>query len=273
MKNVLQIVCSLLVLFQVTLLRSDDSFQLNSRSSYPETLWGSVLVTVHSPEEANEFFELLKNRRAMAWDFPSDQCYARAYVSSWILSRLGVKPVTLWNVAPNSAPLLRVETSNDPRGCLMWSYHVAPGVVVANAQGRLEAWVLDPALSAHPQKLWEWVGAMTGHYPAGVRPEVWSSHPYSYRREDLGQERANVLLAEGKYRQNVLDHYHELLIRNRNIVDGASYQNSLKLLRAKIAEGLHPARQSPDPCPASHHLPREFFEFHGERMMEPKPAR
>jgi hypothetical protein len=123
-------------------------------------------------------------------------------------------------------------------------------VVVARPSGELVGLVLDPALADEPLDLWDWVLQMTLHYPENLSTEVWSSHPYAYRREDLGAEEFNRLLAEGKFRTQVLDRYWRLVRKNRDTVDSDRYQEGLRILRQKIAQGQHPARQSPDPCPA-----------------------
>lgn len=242
------------------------SVGVQAAESYPITWWGSVQVTLHTEAEAQEFFDELKGIKDLAWDYPADQCYARAYLSSWILSEKGVKPVTLWNLAPKDAQLLRVETENYPKGCLAWRYHVATGVVVTRANGENVAMVMDPAMANHPLELWAWVGLMKLHYPENMSTEVWSSHPYAYRKEDLGDPRSNVLLAEAQYRPKVLNYYWELVKKNRKKVDSPKYQQDLAELRQKIAEGNHPARQIPDPCPTT--PKQETFIFEGLMFSE-----
>jgi len=239
-----------------------ENLESVSMHSGAQAIWGSVEVSVLSSDEASTVFQDLASRPEFVWDYPADECYAKAYLASYLLQRAGIKSVTLWSLAPAEGPLLRVETANDPKGCTTWVYHVAAGVVVKNPDGSLEGKVLDPALAEKPLGLWEWVALMTAHFQNSEMPIVWSSHPYTYRKEDLGQSESNKLLSEAVFREATIEKYKSLLLRDRRKVDSLQYQRAIARVRNLILAGAHPARQTPDPCP-TRKTQRPFFEFVG----------
>ena len=115
-------------------------------SSDQQGSWGSVEVSILKATEAQTLLNELASYSEMAWDYPSDECYARAYSASSLLREAGVQSATVWADVQKGQPLLRVETDRDPKGCTSWRYHVAAAVVV-EVPGRLpQARVLDAAL-------------------------------------------------------------------------------------------------------------------------------
>lgn len=256
----------LLLLFWATtsFVEAADFSDLTSIKNFsgPQGWWGSVQVSLLTESQAQSLFQELKSRREFAWDYPADQCYAKAYLGSYLLSRAGIKSLTVWSISGQDTPLLRVETANDPKGCTNWVYHVAMAVAVQFPDGAIQGKVIDPALASGPIDLWAWVGMMTGHFSSTQKPVVWTSHPYTYRKEDLGNSESNKLLTSAEFKLSYVEKYKKLLAQDRKKVDSPHYQEQISKVKSAIASGNHPARQIPDPCPAQKSHPTDF-EFVG----------
>ncbi len=106
-----------------------------------------------------EAFNSLANDWQIEFGFPHGGCQQRAQVMSMVLvKKLNIQHCKIWLFAPAALYLddagmvhKKDEKNLSPNGLLEWSYHVAP-VVRVNVNGKVETYVLDPAVN-HQQPL------------------------------------------------------------------------------------------------------------------------
>src|SRR5436309_3191436 len=93
----------------------------------------------------------------IAFRYPADGCYARAYLMMQRMRVLVLDPGRAWSISSNPADPLWVSTPNDPSGKVEWWYHVAPTVPVQQPDGSVKDMVIDPSTSDHPVTPEEWM--------------------------------------------------------------------------------------------------------------------
>jgi hypothetical protein len=132
--------------------------QAQSRASRTPARSRSSQGQVLSLEKAQYVFRVMASQKDIAFRFPRDGCYARAYLMVQRMKRLGVRANKVWAFAYKGQKLF-ARTSNDPRGYVTWRYHVAPYVVVRSPSGRLVNTVIDPSMFTGPVSVHTWVQA------------------------------------------------------------------------------------------------------------------
>jgi hypothetical protein len=105
-------------------------------------------------QQAGQIFRWLANQRSIAFRYPADGCYARAYLMIRLMQKRGYKPYKVWTFQ-NGDPLY-VRTNNHPAGHVEWRYHVAPILRVRNGNGQQRWVVIDPALFQVPATIRQW---------------------------------------------------------------------------------------------------------------------
>jgi RHS repeat-associated protein len=113
-----------------------------------------------TPQKAKELFDKEKARDDIAFAYPEDGCYARAYLMAGDIKNNGVEPSKVWAFANDSNDRLHVETIHSPNGVVQWWYHVAPTVPVKGADGTVSDMVIDPSLFDKPVTITEWADKM-----------------------------------------------------------------------------------------------------------------
>lgn len=114
-----------------------------------------------------EVFKWLAQQQDLAFRYPTDGCYARAYLMCERLQKQGFKPRKIWSVANGEE--LYARTRYTAKGYVTWAYHVAPALRVRLDGDKQKWYVLDPALFDGPVTLRQWMlGQM--RRPEGHRP-------------------------------------------------------------------------------------------------------
>jgi hypothetical protein len=135
-----------------------ESVKRNFTSAPPASPVVSCPKGALTQQQAQARFDQFKAREDIPWNYPNDCCYNRAHVMAQELQADGVDVGKVWNYAP--APkvgnLLRVSTTNDPKGYVEWGYHVAPTVPVADSRGAVTKMVLDPSIADCPITPQQW---------------------------------------------------------------------------------------------------------------------
>jgi hypothetical protein len=116
-----------------------------------------------TPEQAALVFSVLSDQPDIAFKFPVDGCYARAYLMNQRMVQMGLSPGKAWTFAADPSDPLWVGTPNHPDGKVEWGYHVAPTVPVRGADGVVRDMVMDPSMFDHPVTVDEWKGAQHDH--------------------------------------------------------------------------------------------------------------
>jgi RHS repeat-associated protein len=114
-----------------------------------------------SPKDADMLFTEQAAKKFMAFKYPQDGCYARAFFMA--------RDINMTNAAgkvwafPSNYPNagLQVKTAHNPNGSVNWTYHVAPTVQVKGSDGKITTMVIDPSLCSGPVTIDEWKAAMT----------------------------------------------------------------------------------------------------------------
>ncbi len=119
-----------------------------------------------TPQRAQEVFNQLKARTDIPFNYPPDCCYARASVMCDAMKDMGIPSSKVWTsgtlvpMKPDGTP---VRFPPNPGGQqVIWGYHVAPVVQVAQPDGSCVPMVMDPSLSDRPLTVGEWNTIMSG---------------------------------------------------------------------------------------------------------------
>lgn len=111
-----------------------------------------------SISQAKEIFTDMANDSDIAFNYPIDGCFARAYLMNKRMEeKYGVHPYKIWAFAPPGESL-EVDTSG--YGKVQWGYHVAPVIRVTQADGTIVDMVIDPSISSEPITVEEWKNKM-----------------------------------------------------------------------------------------------------------------
>src|SRR5437879_1980118 len=86
----------------------------------------------------------------LALRFPADGCYVRTHLMVQRLLAQGLAPLKVWAFAAGTTDLLWTDTPDHPEGRVHWGYHVAPVLVVRDADGDTRDMVFDPLLLDRP---------------------------------------------------------------------------------------------------------------------------
>lgn len=116
-------------------------------------------VSVISVSRALDEFEYLAAQRQIPFDFPIDCCTARAHEMCRLLNEHGLTAEKFFNYghgfADNEYTLL-FRTNNDPRGFVIWLYHVAPVLDVWQSNGSHVPMIFDPSMFNRPVTIAQW---------------------------------------------------------------------------------------------------------------------
>jgi hypothetical protein len=105
-------------------------------------------------KEAAQIFKWLATQHDIAYRFPADGCYARAYLMIRRMQNRGLTPFKVWSFANGTK--LHVSTTNHPDGYVEWQYHTAP-VLRVRFENDVQRWyVMDPALFRAPATIAQW---------------------------------------------------------------------------------------------------------------------
>jgi hypothetical protein len=101
----------------------------------------------------------------IAYRYPTDGCYARAYLLISRMEKSGYTPYKVWSME-NGEPLY-ARTKNHPNGYVTWKYHVAPIIRVRYVNDNQAWYVIDPSLFNRPVLISTWRDAQ--RKPGSVR--------------------------------------------------------------------------------------------------------
>lgn len=111
------------------------------------------LRTKITAEEAARIFRVMASQKDIAYDYVKDGCYARAYLMSERIKKMGVLPGKVWTFANGNS--LSVITGFRDCDHVEWKYHVAVTVTVGD-HGKYRTMVIDPSLYRWPVTPTEW---------------------------------------------------------------------------------------------------------------------
>lgn len=140
-----------------------------------------------TPQRAQEVFNQLKARTDIPFDYPPDCCYARASVMCDAMKDMGIPSRKVWTygtlvpMKPDGNP---VRFPPNPSGKqVIWGYHVAPVVNVAQPDGSCVPMVMDPSLSDRPLTVAQWQAIMSGP-GSQIDQTAFTDPSVFYRRAD-----------------------------------------------------------------------------------------
>ena len=112
-------------------------------------------VTSVTPQQAQDIFKNMANQNDIAFNYPNDGCYARAYeMNQRIQQQYGVTPSKVWAFGK-----LSVDTPG-PYGQVNWGYHVASAIPVSQPDGSTQMMVIDPSIGTQPVTPAQWAATM-----------------------------------------------------------------------------------------------------------------
>jgi hypothetical protein len=114
--------------------------------------FATVDVSVIPESKANELFRAFKNDKALALNYLSDGCYARAHQMARAAEKDGILFGKVFSEGVLGIKPVSPHVPND----FQWGYHVAPIVYVRLANGSKQLRVIDPSLFDKPVSLVEW---------------------------------------------------------------------------------------------------------------------
>jgi len=101
-----------------------------------------------SIEEAKKLFDEARAMEEIAWNYGNDGCYARAHLMAKKFEEKGIYTEKAW-VKGN----LEYQA---PDAKISWNFHVAPVVLVKQADGKIGRYVIDPSVSSQPIPAEKW---------------------------------------------------------------------------------------------------------------------
>ncbi|GAA5526498.1 WXG100 family type VII secretion target [Herpetosiphon gulosus] len=119
--------------------------------------------------DATLIFDDMTNEPDIPFQFPYDGCYARAYlmgnrmVERYAFNQEHISKVFIFDTAlGDGLNELRIDQQFQYDGFepVEWDYHVAPSIMVRDAQGNLQPMIIDPSLFDHPVTIEEWKQSM-----------------------------------------------------------------------------------------------------------------
>jgi hypothetical protein len=108
----------------------------------------------------NSMFAYLASQVDIPFDYPDDCCYSRAHRMCHLLLGKGIQAAKVFNYGhgfDQDKMTLRVDTPNNPKGFVLWFYHVAPFVSITTNRGAPARYVIDPSLCKLPVPIAEWL--------------------------------------------------------------------------------------------------------------------
>jgi hypothetical protein len=112
------------------------------------------------PDQAAALFVEFAAAADLALGYPADGCYARTHVMVQQMLARGLAPSKVWAFAASTSDLLWTEAPDQPLGRVQWGYHVAPVLVVQDADNNVREAVFDPLLFDHPASVEDWLDAL-----------------------------------------------------------------------------------------------------------------
>ncbi len=109
-----------------------------------------------SQERAREVFADLASQREIVFGYLDDGCHARAHLMVRRLLALRLVPRKVWTIARGLEDRLWVRPPGRPGAVIVWDFHVAPTLPVAEAGGAVRELVFDPALFDGPVAIEAW---------------------------------------------------------------------------------------------------------------------
>ncbi|MGZ3693642.1 MAG: protein-glutamine glutaminase family protein [Bdellovibrionota bacterium] len=110
-----------------------------------------ILISAVSKQKAEELFREMAGHKEIPFGYPQDGCYARAQEMARLLETKGIVTAKIFSQGSLMVKIL-------PAQELEWDWHVAPVLAVKEA-GKIEIYVIDPALFAKPVTVKEWAAA------------------------------------------------------------------------------------------------------------------
>ncbi len=129
---------------------------------------GAVLL-----DKALEIFDLLADRRDIAFGYTYDGCHSRAHIMCRAMMDMGLTPKKAWAFEGKKYLCIQKPAGGEQK----WWYHVAPVLSVLMPGGKVQDMVIDPGLFDGPVTLKEWGDIMEAQtdklqiVPFGVSPE------------------------------------------------------------------------------------------------------
>ncbi len=106
-------------------------------------------------QQAQQMFKAMANQSDIAFNYPNDGCYARAYLMNQrIQQQYGVTPSRVWAFGKLSVP------TSGPYGQVNWGYHVASAIPVTQPDGSTQMMVIDPSIESGPVPVNQWAATM-----------------------------------------------------------------------------------------------------------------
>jgi hypothetical protein len=111
-------------------------------------------------DQAATLFAEFAAAEDLALAFPPDGCYARTHVMVQRLLDRGLAPFKVWAFAASVTDLLWTEPPDYAHGRVQWAYHVAPALMVREAEGEAREMAFDPLLFDQPVPVEDWRNAL-----------------------------------------------------------------------------------------------------------------
>ena len=114
-----------------------------------------------TPLQANKFFAALSKDKELYLNMPHTGCFVRAEIICKKLEQMGVEPKVV-HTKPQPHMLssdIATKNEGEEKATLhkvVWNFHVAAAVDVADINGRVQTLVLDPAMFNAPETIYGW---------------------------------------------------------------------------------------------------------------------
>lgn len=120
----------------------------------------TLKVTTVSLERAEEIFAYLMKQKSIPYGYYADGCHLRA---QQMVDILRIKSLELAKIIIEPKdPKLRILYKLPAQPWVApWTYHMAPVILVAEASGFIQTYVLDPSLFSRPVTKDEWLAEVT----------------------------------------------------------------------------------------------------------------
>lgn len=102
--------------------------------------------------DAQKLFNEAREMKEIAWNYGNDGCYARAHLMAENFESKGIYTEKAW-IKGN----LEYQA---PDAKISWNYHVAPVVLVKQADGKVGRYVIDPSVNDKPVLAEEWANKL-----------------------------------------------------------------------------------------------------------------
>ncbi len=131
-------------------------------------------ATPLSPDQAQMWFKFLALQSDIPFRYVDDGCYARAHRMAEIMEAHGVTSLKIFIFSKDeNTKLFKIKNPYVAQGFSLWTYHVAPAVLVQDGD-KFDFMVIDPSLMSRAVVSGDWlktIGSTNGNeYTFGYYP-------------------------------------------------------------------------------------------------------